>query len=124
VGGGAITIGNTTIYGGVDIRGQQNGPTSPTQQGGGWTLVGQHEMQHTFQGQMTSILYLPLNLIGGICGYIQNPHVYDPWHNPANFMESGPQQIPPVPFPGLPPMGPPVNLKILQDSTRGINGIQ
>jgi hypothetical protein len=83
----AITIGNVINYG-ADYP--------PSAYGGDDNLIGPHEMQHTWQSQILGPLYLPLNLIGGIGGSVFN----GAWHGPANFMEAGPQQHPPVPFPG------------------------
>jgi RHS repeat-associated protein len=78
----AITFGNVINF----------GPDFPPDE------AGLHEMQHTWQGQMFGPLYIPLNLIGGSLGEIFN----GAWHGPANFMETGPQMQPPVPFP-IPP---------------------
>jgi len=53
--------------------------------------LAQHEVQHTYQGQVTGPLYIPLNLIGGVASSI----VDKKWNGPLNFMETGPQSTPP-----------------------------
>ncbi len=83
---GAITFGNVINYA------PGFGPTVEAPEGG--HTVGAHEMMHTFQGQVLGPLYIPANIIGGILGILSGDY-----HSPANFMESGPQSNPPVPFP-------------------------
>lgn len=81
---GAITIGNTEVFGGT-----------PADTGADGNPMGQHEEQHTYQGQQLGPLYLPSNLLGGIAGEVLGGS----WHAPQNWNETGPQQTPPVPWP-------------------------
>jgi hypothetical protein len=76
--GSAITLGNTISY---------DSATSPAE-------VGNHELQHTYQGQALGPLYLPMHLMEGLQGLIQNGS----WHGPANDLESGPQSTPATPW--------------------------
>ena len=82
---GAITLGNVVCYD------KDLGPNEPLPEG----PVGLHEEQHTYQGELSGPLYLPLNIIGGVSGLLTGGS----WHAPANFMESGPQSKPPRPWP-------------------------
>jgi hypothetical protein len=58
---------------------------------------GDHEEQHTYQSGIVGLLYLPLNLLGGILGLLSGGR----WDGPCNFMEWGPSSQPPEPFPGM-----------------------
>lgn len=80
---GAITLGNTEVFG---------GSPSDTVKG---IPMGQHEEQHTYQGQQLGPLYLPSNLLGGLAAEVLGGN----WHDPQNWNETGPQQNPPVPWP-------------------------
>ncbi|MGD0959774.1 MAG: RHS repeat-associated core domain-containing protein, partial [Methylomonas sp.] len=82
---GAITLGNVINYG------ANNGPQTILSNG---YSTGDHEDQHTLQGQQLGPLYLPSNLLGGISGLILN----DSWHGSANWNETGPQSAPPSPW--------------------------
>jgi len=85
LGGGAITLGNTINY-------DHYGPA----------VYGDHERQHTYQGQMLGPVYLPANIIGLSLGQLMGDH-----HGPYSFMEIGPEGLYsngiPVPFPGMRP---------------------
>jgi hypothetical protein len=101
-GAGAITIGNTmTCRGdpddpdcpfwypkraypdGVDPRTFENGHS-----------IGEHEAQHTYQGEMLGPAYLPSNLLGGLNALLHG----ESWHGPHNWNERGPQGDPPRPW--------------------------
>ncbi|MBT1077307.1 hypothetical protein KJB29_18935 [Geobacter grbiciae] len=58
--------------------------------------VGQHESQHTIQGEQLGPLYLPSNILGLAAGQIINGNT----HGPANWNERGPQPTPPSPWGG------------------------
>jgi len=60
------------------------------------TQVEQHEDQHTIQGQVMGPLYLPSYIIGGIGSLIFGGG--DPV-GPGNWMEAGPYNNPPQPWP-------------------------
>ncbi len=81
---GAITLGNTISYA------NNFGPNTPVREGN----VGNHERQHTIQGEILGPLYLPANAIGGAAGLVSGGN----WHAPANFMERGPLSKPPKPW--------------------------
>ena len=67
----AITLGNTISYGkGV----------SPD-------VVGAHEEQHTYQGELLGPLYLPSNILGGLSAELHDGC----WHGDTNWNEAGPQ---------------------------------
>lgn len=89
-----ITLGNTISYG------TERNPTDTDVKPIGGILyetehkVGDHEEQHTFQGEILGPLYLPANLIGGTLGLIFDQD----WHGPSNFMEAGPMGDPPSLF--------------------------
>jgi RHS repeat-associated protein len=83
---GAITIGNTISYS------RKCGPSRPIK-GGKGAKVRDHERQHTYQGEILGPTYLPLHLINGMAGLVNNGN----WHGPANALEKGPQSIPPRP---------------------------
>jgi RHS repeat-associated protein len=84
--GGAITLGNTISYS------SDFGPNTPIKNG----TVGQHEYQHTIQGEQLGPLYLPSNILGLIAGVIINGDT----HGPANWNERGPESTPPKPWGG------------------------
>lgn len=103
---GALTLGNTTTYRGdpydpsdpfwyprriyprgVDPRTFENGHS-----------IGEHEAQHTYQGQMLGLAYLPSNLIGGLNALLRGQS----WHGPHNWNERGPQGNPPRPWAAMP----------------------
>jgi hypothetical protein len=86
---GAITLGNTVIYGGSPNA------LAPTTSPGVLVPIAAHELQHTYQGQLLGPLYLPAHFIGGIASILSSPFVgLGPggslWHGPFNFMERGP----------------------------------
>ncbi len=85
---GAITFGNTILYG------SNNGPTYNWPNG---STTGDHEMQHTLQGEQLGPLYLPSNLLGGTTGLIFDGQ----WggQNSSNWNEAGPYSTPPTPWP-------------------------
>ena len=82
---GGLTIGNVEIFGGGG---------GPGVLGGDNNLMGLHEMQHTFQGQLLGPLYLPSNLLGGAAGSV----IGGSWHAPQNWNEVGPKMHPPQPW--------------------------
>ncbi len=82
---GAITMGNVIIYG------PSVNPDEPCPEG----TYGEHERQHTEQGELLGPLYFPAHLVSGLMGLILNGD----WHGPVNFLEIGPQSIPPRPWP-------------------------
>ena len=82
---GAITIGNTEVFG-DDLSKPGND---------GQPIGAPHEEQHTYQGEQLGPLYLPSNLLGGITAEVLGGN----WHKPQNWNETGPQQNPPVPWP-------------------------
>ncbi len=97
-GGGAITLGNTISYGGLPTD------AAPTSVAFTTVSVGQHEVQHTFQGQVLGPLYLPANVLGGAASILGTPFTGlgpggSPWHGPLNFMERGPLSVPPRRWP-------------------------
>lgn len=82
-GAGAITLGNAQVFSG-----------SPNDLAADGNRIGEHEMQHTYQGQLLGPLYLPSNLLGGLSGLLFGGD----WHAPQNWNEVGPQQNPPRPW--------------------------
>lgn len=76
--GGAITLGNTILYGSRAYR------------------LARHERIHTLQGQVFGPLYLPLNLIGMLLSLLSYPlgslrrAGCSPFHGRLNFMEGWP----------------------------------
>ncbi len=78
---GAITLGNTVCYG------TNVGPDTPLPNGS----MGNHELQHTLQGELLGPLYLPSNMLGGATGIVVDGN----WHGPSNWNEVGPQSTPP-----------------------------
>jgi RHS repeat-associated protein len=81
---GAITIGNVEVFGG-----------STNDLGADGNIMGEHEPQHTYQGQLLGPLYLPSNILGGAAGLIFGGG----FHAPQNRNEVGPQMHPPRPWP-------------------------
>ncbi|WP_428739983.1 hypothetical protein [Sulfurimonas sp.] len=77
-GNGAITFGNTITYG-PDVK-----PSDGTLHGIG--TMGNHEMQHTYQGEILGPLYIPANIVSMATGLIMDGHV----HGNHAFMEVGP----------------------------------
>jgi len=80
-----LTLGNVIHYP-LGI-----GPATPQ---GNRVPLGEHEEQHTYQGQILGPLYLPANLVGGLWSLITQGN----WHD-GNFMEIGPMADPPRPWP-------------------------
>jgi RHS repeat-associated protein len=80
---GALTIGNVIHY----------GPgTSPT-------ADGNHERQHTYQGEVLGGAYLPFHIFSAFYSYCKAPSGHpDPTHY-ANPLEEGPMDHPPRPWP-------------------------
>ena len=77
--GGAITFGNSIIYG---SQAYDHAP---------------HEMIHTYQGQFLGPLYLPVNILGMAASALSYPisslrrsQYSDPFHGRLNFMEGNP----------------------------------
>jgi len=82
-----LTLGNAINYApgytpNITPRGQLN-------------TVGQHEIQHTYQGEITGPLYIPLNLLGKGIGLLINGDA----EGSANFMEKGSYSYPARPWP-------------------------
>lgn len=75
---GAITLGNTIHY--------------PA--GFGPSKIGDHEKQHTIQGQQLGPLYLPSNALGLSLAQMIDRDT----HGPTNWNERGPQATPPRPW--------------------------
>jgi RHS repeat-associated protein len=89
---GAITLGNTIIIGpSYGPTGPDTGLNYPLENG---TIL-EHEMQHTYQGELLGPLYIPSNILGLGAGILFN------WdtHGPANWNEVGPESDPPTPWP-------------------------
>lgn len=89
----AITLGNTISYGSDTLPENRNVPFVGTPNN---HTVGKEELNHTIQGQILGLGYLPAHLVGGIISVFSSPHpdLYynvDPWHQ-NNFMETGPMQ--------------------------------
>ncbi len=82
----AITLGNTINYGPFDPN--DPSPESP------FHTVGQHELQHTYQGQTLGPFFLPSAALSLGLGSVVNGNS----HGPASFMERGPQSDPPHPW--------------------------
>lgn len=83
---GAITLGNVEVFNGK--------PSDPADRRVPPTPIGQHEEQHTYQGEQLGPLYLPSNILGGLAGVLIDGEL----HGPHNWNESGPGQRPPVPW--------------------------
>lgn len=94
---GAITLGNTITY-----RGDPFKPDDPFWSREGtvpWSAedgraLGQHERQHTVQGQQLGPAYLPSNLLGGLRSLVRDGE----WHGDSNWNERGPNADPPRPW--------------------------
>lgn len=87
--GSAITIGNVISYD-KNFAPNSYGPDDFMDDPyGEHHTVAQHEIQHTYQGQMVGALYLPLCLSGmGLDFIISGPSAG--FHGKWSFMESGP----------------------------------
>jgi RHS repeat-associated protein len=95
--GGDVTIGNTISYDGV--------PADPVPTSNPLIDIqaSQHEIQHTYQGQVLGPLYLPAHISGMSTGALATPFtglytglgIADA---PMNFMEAGPVSIVPHPW--------------------------
>lgn len=103
---GAITLGNTTSWG-QDPKDPRSfwytdqEPWTPEREAQNF----RHEAAHTRQSEQLGPLYLPANIIGGVSSVIAGkPKDGDPsrWHTDVNFMERGPKQNPPAPWPRRP----------------------
>lgn len=81
----AITLGNAIIYS------KEDGPDVLDAKG---VATGDHERQHTFQGEMLGPLYLPSNVAGGLTALIRD----GTWHGRHNWNEVGPQSAPRRPW--------------------------
>ena len=102
-GAGAITIGNTTTY-----RGDPYDPNDKFwyEQGGdprtieNGHSIGEHEEQHTLQGQQLGPAYLPSNALGGLMGLMfdRDKHNKPDWHGRHNWNERGPMANLPTPW--------------------------
>lgn len=98
---GAITLGNTTTWRGdpydpLDRDWHCDGvPRLEPHPAGepGHTYL-QHELQHTYQGELLGPFYLPSNLLGGLNAVLRG----EGWHGPSNWNERGPQRPTPVPW--------------------------
>jgi RHS repeat-associated protein len=75
---GDITLGNTICYN------KDAGPAVALWPGCPYTY-GDHERQHTYQGEILGPLYLPANILGGCFSLLTSGN----WHD-RNFMERGP----------------------------------
>ena len=82
--GTGITLGNTIHYADGYNSG---GPYSPE-------VIGDHERQHTYQGELLGPLYLPSNILGLSAGQLLNGST----HGPANWNERGPTSVQPRPW--------------------------
>jgi len=82
---GAITLGNVEVINGQPTDHPRGDPTT----------VGQHEEQHTYQGEQLGPLYLPSNILGGLAGVL----IDGSWHGQHNWNEVGPLDHPPAPWP-------------------------
>lgn len=83
---GAITLGNVICYG-------SGLPETAARPEGGSGNVGDHERQHTFQGEWLGPLYLPSHVLSLIAGSMTGNH-----HGHANWNERGPQNDIPSPW--------------------------
>lgn len=75
---GAITLGNVIAYG---------KETSPNQ-------LGDHERQHTYQGELLGPLYLFAHLFNGLRAKLNEGY----WHGHSNALERGPMKKVPTPW--------------------------
>lgn len=95
---GAITIGETTVYGDDPYSPKGRETWRPTEEREGHP-VWEHERQHVLQGRQLGPAYLPSNLAGGLTAlvhYRNRPD--DHWHGPRNWNERGPSMNPPRPW--------------------------
>lgn len=90
---GALTLGNTTIYG-TDPYDPKDEHWGNYPQEYGHTIQ-EHEKQHTRQSQQLGPFYLPSNIAGGLAGLIRDGE----WHAPSNWNERGPSMRNPQPWP-------------------------
>jgi hypothetical protein len=81
----AITLGNVVLYG----RGAT--PDDPTFAG---ATLGEHERQHTLQGERLGPCYLPSHVLSGLHALLRDGR----WHGPSNWNERGPMSSPPRPW--------------------------
>jgi hypothetical protein len=81
---GAITLGNVINYG------PQLPPNSCSPESQNHT-TGEHERQHTYQGQLLGPLYIPTSLFGLSLGLFFDGDS----HGPHSLTEKGPQMNPP-----------------------------
>ena len=98
---GAITLGNTTTWTGdpydpADRTWHDNGlpRREPHAAGEAGHTYPEHEIQHTYQGELLGPLYLPSNLLGGLYAVLRG----EGWHGPSNWNERGPQSPSPTPW--------------------------
>lgn len=94
---GAITLGNALIcrgdpYDPADRFWYPNGEDPATYENG--HSIAEHELQHTYQGELLGPLYLPSNIAGGLNALLRGQG----WHGPHNWNERGPQANPPRPW--------------------------
>jgi RHS repeat-associated protein len=80
-GGLGLTLGNVTLY----------KDEACTKYEGELFSIGEHEEQHTYQGELLGVFYLPTYIYGGF----RATHSGDSFFGPANFMETGPYSLPP-----------------------------
>ncbi|MDL5364119.1 RHS repeat-associated core domain-containing protein [Xanthomonas sp. NCPPB 2654] len=84
---GAITFGNNIQY--------TLGSTPEDRQRISSMSLGYEEMQHTRQAELLGISYLPMNIALGISASIYEGN----WHGPSNYLEVGPHNKEPTPWP-------------------------
>lgn len=86
---GALTLGNVISYGPRTPYNELMYPNQPER-----GTYGDHEEQHTDQGEQLGPLYLPSNVLGLLWSVINDPG----WdgHGPSNWNERGPQSCAPV----------------------------
>ena len=99
---GALTLGNAMIINGDPYDPQDPfwypsrrypAGVDPTTFENGHS-IGDHERQHTLQGELLGPAYLPSNLIGGLVAVLSGQG----WHGERNWNERGPQMNPPRPW--------------------------
>lgn len=88
----AMTLGNVIIYSSA-WSSSLNAPVfSPT-------TVGNHEMQHTYQGEILGPLYFPAHLVFGLAAVVSSGNLsIESWHENQNLMEVGPGADPARPW--------------------------
>ena len=91
----AMTLGDVVIYG------SGNSPSSCTVRGGSGCLqtLGWEEYQHVRQSYVLGPLYLPSHVLFGSTAFLVNRRAPNPWHGPANLLETGPHWYPARPWP-------------------------